>query len=145
MNNWSQIFPDNSLLFSLFFCWADFLPVCLNDLCFCFLWQSEHQTLSYGQTECGKGKCPYDPLQKTASAVVGNSFQDFKGYCQLQLLFFSNCVSDLLINNLQCSIFFFFICLKNDLFVVVVYPYIRSWKTKKKMSGVDSECCLTFD
>lgn len=32
--------------------------------------QSEHQTLSYGQTECGKGKCPYDPFQKTASAVV---------------------------------------------------------------------------
>ncbi|XP_072222831.1 sema domain, immunoglobulin domain (Ig), short basic domain, secreted, (semaphorin) 3H isoform X2 [Leuresthes tenuis] len=32
--------------------------------------QSEHQTLSYSQTECGKGKCPYDPFQKTASAVV---------------------------------------------------------------------------
>lgn len=32
--------------------------------------QSEQQALSYGQTECGKGKCPYDPLQKTASAVV---------------------------------------------------------------------------
>uniref|UniRef100_A0A3Q3EUC1 Sema domain, immunoglobulin domain (Ig), short basic domain, secreted, (semaphorin) 3H n=1 Tax=Labrus bergylta TaxID=56723 RepID=A0A3Q3EUC1_9LABR len=32
--------------------------------------QSEHQTLSYSQTECGKGKCPYDPIQKTASAVV---------------------------------------------------------------------------
>ncbi|XP_017266843.1 sema domain, immunoglobulin domain (Ig), short basic domain, secreted, (semaphorin) 3H [Kryptolebias marmoratus] len=32
--------------------------------------QYEHQTLSYGQTECGKGKCPYDPFQKTASAVV---------------------------------------------------------------------------
>lgn len=27
--------------------------------------------LSYSQTECGKGKCPYDPLQKTASTVVG--------------------------------------------------------------------------
>lgn len=33
--------------------------------------QLEHQILSYGQTECGKGKCPYDPSQKTASAVVG--------------------------------------------------------------------------
>ncbi|AWP09367.1 putative semaphorin-3ab-like isoform 2 [Scophthalmus maximus] len=32
--------------------------------------RSEHQTLSYSQTECGKGKCPYDPFQKTASAVV---------------------------------------------------------------------------
>ncbi|KAE8293218.1 Semaphorin-3A Semaphorin III [Larimichthys crocea] len=32
--------------------------------------QSEYQTLSYSQTECGKGKCPYDPFQKTASAVV---------------------------------------------------------------------------
>ncbi|XP_037312848.2 sema domain, immunoglobulin domain (Ig), short basic domain, secreted, (semaphorin) 3H isoform X2 [Pungitius pungitius] len=32
--------------------------------------QSEHQTLSYSQTECGKGKCPYDPFQKTASDVV---------------------------------------------------------------------------
>ncbi|KAM8829653.1 sema domain, immunoglobulin domain (Ig), short basic domain, secreted, (semaphorin) 3H isoform 1-T1 [Synchiropus picturatus] len=32
--------------------------------------QSEHQTLSYSQTECGKGKCPYDPFQKTASSVV---------------------------------------------------------------------------
>ncbi|CAL8281895.1 unnamed protein product [Merluccius merluccius] len=32
--------------------------------------QAEHQSLSYGQTECGKGKCPYDPLQRTASAVV---------------------------------------------------------------------------
>ncbi|XP_077370979.1 sema domain, immunoglobulin domain (Ig), short basic domain, secreted, (semaphorin) 3H isoform X2 [Festucalex cinctus] len=32
--------------------------------------QSGHQTLSYSQTECGKGKCPYDPFQKTASAVV---------------------------------------------------------------------------
>ncbi|CAJ1055494.1 semaphorin-3ab-like [Xyrichtys novacula] len=32
--------------------------------------KSEHQTLSYSQTECGKGKCPYDPFQKTASAVV---------------------------------------------------------------------------
>ncbi|XP_033943301.1 sema domain, immunoglobulin domain (Ig), short basic domain, secreted, (semaphorin) 3H isoform X1 [Pseudochaenichthys georgianus] len=32
--------------------------------------QAEHQTLSYSQTECGKGKCPYDPFQKTASAVV---------------------------------------------------------------------------
>ncbi|KAJ3586446.1 hypothetical protein NHX12_012844, partial [Muraenolepis orangiensis] len=32
--------------------------------------QSEHQSLSYGQTECGKGKCPYDPHQRTASAVV---------------------------------------------------------------------------
>uniref|UniRef100_A0A3B3DA11 Sema domain, immunoglobulin domain (Ig), short basic domain, secreted, (semaphorin) 3H n=1 Tax=Oryzias melastigma TaxID=30732 RepID=A0A3B3DA11_ORYME len=32
--------------------------------------QSEHQTLFYSQTECGKGKCPYDPFQKTASAVV---------------------------------------------------------------------------
>uniref|UniRef100_A0A3Q2YPI3 Sema domain, immunoglobulin domain (Ig), short basic domain, secreted, (semaphorin) 3H n=1 Tax=Hippocampus comes TaxID=109280 RepID=A0A3Q2YPI3_HIPCM len=28
------------------------------------------QTLSYSQTECGKGKCPYDPFQKTASAIV---------------------------------------------------------------------------
>lgn len=27
--------------------------------------------LSYSQTECGKGKCPYDPFQKTASTVVG--------------------------------------------------------------------------
>lgn len=32
--------------------------------------QSEQQVLPYSQTECGKGKCPYDPLQKTASAVV---------------------------------------------------------------------------
>ncbi|XP_049609318.1 sema domain, immunoglobulin domain (Ig), short basic domain, secreted, (semaphorin) 3H isoform X2 [Syngnathus scovelli] len=32
--------------------------------------QPGHQTLSYSQTECGKGKCPYDPFQKTASAVV---------------------------------------------------------------------------
>nr|XP_057939927.1 sema domain, immunoglobulin domain (Ig), short basic domain, secreted, (semaphorin) 3H isoform X1 [Doryrhamphus excisus]XP_057939928.1 sema domain, immunoglobulin domain (Ig), short basic domain, secreted, (semaphorin) 3H isoform X1 [Doryrhamphus excisus] len=32
--------------------------------------QLGHQTLSYSQTECGKGKCPYDPFQKTASAVV---------------------------------------------------------------------------
>ncbi|XP_033825526.1 sema domain, immunoglobulin domain (Ig), short basic domain, secreted, (semaphorin) 3H [Periophthalmus magnuspinnatus] len=32
--------------------------------------QSEQQVLSYSQTECGKGKCPYDPLQKTASAIV---------------------------------------------------------------------------
>ncbi|KAK7884617.1 hypothetical protein WMY93_027740 [Mugilogobius chulae] len=32
--------------------------------------QSEQQILSYSQTECGKGKCPYDPLQKTASAIV---------------------------------------------------------------------------
>ncbi|KAM7412310.1 hypothetical protein PAMA_021998 [Pampus argenteus] len=32
--------------------------------------QAEYQTLSYSQTECGKGKCPYDPFQKTASAVV---------------------------------------------------------------------------
>ncbi|XP_029974338.1 sema domain, immunoglobulin domain (Ig), short basic domain, secreted, (semaphorin) 3H isoform X2 [Salarias fasciatus] len=32
--------------------------------------QSEYQTFSYSQTECGKGKCPYDPLQRTASAVV---------------------------------------------------------------------------
>lgn len=32
--------------------------------------QSNEQILSYSQTECGKGKCPYDPLQKTASAVV---------------------------------------------------------------------------
>ncbi|XP_028307956.1 sema domain, immunoglobulin domain (Ig), short basic domain, secreted, (semaphorin) 3H isoform X2 [Gouania willdenowi] len=32
--------------------------------------QSEYQVLDYSQTECGKGKCPYDPLQKTASAVV---------------------------------------------------------------------------
>uniref|UniRef100_A0A8C6LM18 Sema domain, immunoglobulin domain (Ig), short basic domain, secreted, (semaphorin) 3H n=1 Tax=Nothobranchius furzeri TaxID=105023 RepID=A0A8C6LM18_NOTFU len=32
--------------------------------------QSEHQILSYSLTECGKGKCPYDPFQKTASAVV---------------------------------------------------------------------------
>ncbi|XP_028266559.1 sema domain, immunoglobulin domain (Ig), short basic domain, secreted, (semaphorin) 3H isoform X2 [Parambassis ranga] len=28
------------------------------------------QTLSYSQTECGKGKCPYDPFQKTASSIV---------------------------------------------------------------------------
>lgn len=45
----------------------------LSDFCLCFLCQSEHQTLSYSQTECGKGKCPYDPFQKTASAVVGKS------------------------------------------------------------------------
>ncbi|XP_011620108.1 sema domain, immunoglobulin domain (Ig), short basic domain, secreted, (semaphorin) 3H isoform X1 [Takifugu rubripes] len=32
--------------------------------------KSEHQLLSYSQTECGKGKCPYDPFQKTASTVV---------------------------------------------------------------------------
>ncbi|KAM9828011.1 sema domain, immunoglobulin domain (Ig), short basic domain, secreted, (semaphorin) 3H isoform 1-T1 [Syngnathus typhle] len=32
--------------------------------------QPGHQTLSYSQTEGGKGKCPYDPFQKTASAVV---------------------------------------------------------------------------
>ncbi|XP_054904330.1 sema domain, immunoglobulin domain (Ig), short basic domain, secreted, (semaphorin) 3H isoform X1 [Poeciliopsis prolifica] len=32
--------------------------------------QAEYQTLSYSQSECGKGKCPYDPFQKTASAVV---------------------------------------------------------------------------
>ncbi|MED6233089.1 hypothetical protein ATANTOWER_006694, partial [Ataeniobius toweri] len=31
---------------------------------------AEYQTLSYAQTECGKGKCPYDPFQKTASSVV---------------------------------------------------------------------------
>ncbi|XP_056155495.1 sema domain, immunoglobulin domain (Ig), short basic domain, secreted, (semaphorin) 3H [Lampris incognitus] len=32
--------------------------------------QSGPQTLSYSQTECGKGKVPYDPQQKTASAVI---------------------------------------------------------------------------
>ncbi|KAM6976474.1 sema domain, immunoglobulin domain (Ig), short basic domain, secreted, (semaphorin) 3H [Aplochiton taeniatus] len=32
--------------------------------------QSEKQTLSYEQTESGKGKCPYDPFQKTASAII---------------------------------------------------------------------------
>lgn len=31
---------------------------------------SERHTLSFGQTECGKGKCPYDPHQRTATAVV---------------------------------------------------------------------------
>ncbi|XP_029575938.1 semaphorin-3ab isoform X2 [Salmo trutta] len=33
--------------------------------------KSERQTLSFGQTECGKGKCPYDPHQRTASAIIG--------------------------------------------------------------------------
>lgn len=32
--------------------------------------------LSYSQTECGKGKCPYDPFQKTASSVVGKLASD---------------------------------------------------------------------
>ncbi|XP_070964107.1 semaphorin-3ab-like isoform X1 [Oncorhynchus clarkii lewisi] len=32
--------------------------------------QSERQTLSFGETECGKGKCPYDPHQKTATAII---------------------------------------------------------------------------
>ncbi|CAB1336291.1 unnamed protein product [Coregonus sp. 'balchen'] len=32
--------------------------------------KSERQTLSFGETECGKGKCPYDPHQKTATAVI---------------------------------------------------------------------------
>lgn len=58
-------------LLSVFFCRADFLPLCLSELCLCCLCQSEHQTLSYSQTECGKGKCPYDPFQKTASSIVG--------------------------------------------------------------------------
>ncbi|XP_010894114.1 sema domain, immunoglobulin domain (Ig), short basic domain, secreted, (semaphorin) 3H isoform X2 [Esox lucius] len=32
--------------------------------------KSERHTLSFGQTECGKGKCPYDPHQKTATAII---------------------------------------------------------------------------
>ncbi|XP_067096370.1 sema domain, immunoglobulin domain (Ig), short basic domain, secreted, (semaphorin) 3H isoform X1 [Osmerus mordax] len=31
---------------------------------------SDRQTLSSGQTESGKGKCPYDPHQRAASAIV---------------------------------------------------------------------------
>ncbi|KAJ8015903.1 hypothetical protein DPEC_G00001520 [Dallia pectoralis] len=32
--------------------------------------KSKRHTLLFGQTECGKGKCPYDPHQKTATAVI---------------------------------------------------------------------------
>ncbi|KAI4874545.1 hypothetical protein NFI96_029022 [Prochilodus magdalenae] len=31
---------------------------------------AEEQTLAYEQTETGKGKCPYDPQQRTATAVI---------------------------------------------------------------------------
>lgn len=31
---------------------------------------AEEQTLQYDQTESGKGKCPYDPHQKTATALI---------------------------------------------------------------------------
>ncbi|GAA6089054.1 sema domain, immunoglobulin domain (Ig), short basic domain, secreted, (semaphorin) 3H [Tachysurus ichikawai] len=31
---------------------------------------TEDQTLQYEQTETGKGKCPYDPHQKTATAMI---------------------------------------------------------------------------
>ncbi|KAG9270901.1 semaphorin-3F-like [Astyanax mexicanus] len=31
---------------------------------------AEEQTLQYEQTETGKGKCPYDPHQRTATAVI---------------------------------------------------------------------------
>ncbi|XP_072537667.1 sema domain, immunoglobulin domain (Ig), short basic domain, secreted, (semaphorin) 3H [Salminus brasiliensis] len=31
---------------------------------------AEEQTLQYEQTETGKGKCPYDPQQRTATAVI---------------------------------------------------------------------------
>ncbi|XP_056453068.1 sema domain, immunoglobulin domain (Ig), short basic domain, secreted, (semaphorin) 3H isoform X2 [Gadus chalcogrammus] len=46
-----------------------FNPRCVFIATSLFL-KSDHQSLSYGQTECGKGKCPYDPHQRTASAVV---------------------------------------------------------------------------
>lgn len=58
---------------------------------FSFLCQSEHQLLSYSQTECGKGKCPYDPFQKTASTVVGklasNALQITRYYSEHYQLF----------------------------------------------------------
>ncbi|XP_062854524.1 sema domain, immunoglobulin domain (Ig), short basic domain, secreted, (semaphorin) 3H [Trichomycterus rosablanca] len=31
---------------------------------------AEEQTLQYDQTESGKGKCPYDPHQRTATAII---------------------------------------------------------------------------
>lgn len=58
--------PNNSLLYVLVSIFSH------NFVFACFLCQFEHQTLPYGQTESGKGKCPYDPFQKTASAIVGN-------------------------------------------------------------------------
>lgn len=65
------------------------LPSLLCD--FSFLCQSEHQLLSYSQTECGKGKCPYDPFQKTASTVVGklasNALQITRYYSEHYQLF----------------------------------------------------------
>lgn len=67
---------------------------------FSFLCQSEHQLLSYSQTECGKGKCPYDPFQKTASTVVGklasNALQIIRYYrAHYQLfLWFQKSVQD---------------------------------------------------
>ena len=49
--------------------------VCTHCMCLrvtlCVVVKADQQTLPTEQTKSGKGKCPYDPSQRTATAMIG--------------------------------------------------------------------------